>query len=77
MQENEEEEQFRAIAMGELSSNREWQHINQDMAELAIRAYSMMKKYGIESLNGVMFVCESDIPVFTVEFTPHARDHMR
>lgn len=73
-----EDRQFRAIAMGELNQNPEFREVAMLAADNAAGMFTLLKRYGIESEEEVTFVCEvSGVPCLTITMHPHMRDHFR
>jgi hypothetical protein len=74
---NEREEiQFRAIAMGELSESQEWQEVTAKAADYSAGMFALLKRYGIESTEGITFVCgTTGAPCLTITMESHLREH--
>lgn len=72
-----EEEQFKAIAMGNLAENPEWEELCHMSAMYSIKVFAMLKRYGIESIEHVTFACDGGVPVLRIEMQEHMRDHLR
>lgn len=74
---SEQEDQFRAIALGELQQNEEFQCASKAAAIAIATCFGMLKHYGIESATGLVFVCDAGEKVATVMAEPHLREHLR